>query len=141
MNVLGGGDGVALAEPERACGKLGSKALGLEAMLGYDVEPPVRIVYVRDIREWKTAWDRMCLEGFLGTRMQMYFIWEGCDSALAAPWVLDLARLTAYVHARGQKGALAPLAFFFKDPLETSEHRLDGHFAILCEWVTNLEDR
>ena len=141
MNVLGGGDGAALAEPERARSKLESKGLGLEAMLGYDVESPVRIDYVRDRGEWKTAWDRISFEGFLGTRMQMHFIWEGCDSALAAPLVLDLARLTAYAHTRGQKGALVPLAFFFKDPLGTTEHRLDRQFAMLCEWLTDLEDR
>lgn len=95
----------------------------------------MRIDYVHELGEWKTAWDYISFEGFLGTRMRMNFIWEGCDSALAAPLVLDLARLAAYAHARGQHGALVPLAFFFKDPIGTNEHRLDRQFAALCDWV------
>ena len=138
MNMLGGGDGAALTDPDRAKSKLESKGRGLEAILGYDVESPVRIDYVRDLGEWKTAWDRISFEGFLGAQMRMHFIWEGCDSALAAPLVLDLARLGSYAHVCGQKGALAPLAFFFKDPIGTEEHRLDRQFAILCDWVSDL---
>ncbi len=112
----------------------------MEDVLGYGVESPVRIDYVRDLGEWKTAWDRISFEGFLGTRMNMHFIWEGCDSALAAPLVLDLARLTSYAHAHGQKGALVPLAFFFKDPAGTREHNLDRQLAELGAWVMGLED-
>ena len=41
--------------------------------------------------EWKTAWDHIVFEGFLGIRMKLQFTWEGCDSALAAPLLLDLA--------------------------------------------------
>ena len=48
-----------------------------------------------DIGDFKTAWDLVTFAGFLGTRMRMEFTWHGCDSALAAPLVLDLARLTA----------------------------------------------
>jgi myo-inositol-1-phosphate synthase len=134
-NILGGGDGAALAEPDRLRSKLESKERCLEEILGYEVESPVRIDYVHELGEWKTAWDYISFEGFLGVRMRMNFIWEGCDSALAAPLVLDLARLVAYAHARGQHGALAPLAFFFKDPIGTNEHRLDRQFAALCDWV------
>ena len=141
MNMLGGGDGESLSEPHRRKSKEESKGQVVEDMLGYSVESPVRIDYVRDLGEWKTAWDRISFEGFLGTRMTMHFIWEGCDSALAAPLVLDLARLTGYAHARGEKGALAPLAFFFKDPIGTREHNLDRQLAGLCEWVEGLENR
>ncbi len=140
VNVLGGGDGEALSEPDRRRSKEESKGQVVEDVLGYGVESPVRIDYVRDLGEWKTAWDRISFEGFLGTRMNMHFIWEGCDSALAAPLVLDLARLTSYAHARGQKGALVPLAFFFKDPAGTREHNLDRQLAELCAWVMGLED-
>ena len=50
--------------------------------------------------------------------MRMEFTWHGCDSALAAPLVLDLARLTAAAHARrAGRARCAELAFFFKDPL------------------------
>ena len=53
-----------------------------------------------DIGDFKTAWDLITFSGFLGTPMRMEFTWHGCDSALAAPLVLDLARLTAAAHAR-----------------------------------------
>ena len=93
---------------------------------------------VPDLGEWKTAWDHISFEGFLGTRMRMQFTWEGCDSALAAPLVLDLARLMARAHAAGESGPLAPLAFFFKDPVATNEHGLEAQFALLAEWVTRI---
>ncbi len=51
-----------------------------------------------DIGDFKTAWDLITFTGFLGTPMRMEFTWHGCDSALAAPLVLDLARLTAAAH-------------------------------------------
>ncbi len=140
MNLLGGGDGEALADPDRVRSKLESKEAGLEKMLGYEVEAPVIIQNVRDMGEWKTAWDHVSFEGFMGARMRMQFVWEGCDSALAAPLVLDLARLTAHAHARGEKGSVAPLAFFFKDPIGTEEHGLDRQFTMLQNWITKPEE-
>lgn len=137
-NMLGGGDGASLSDPDRARSKQESKGLCLDSILGYEVDSPVHINYVPDFGEWKTAWDHISFEGFLGTRMKMQFLWEGCDSTLAAPLVLDLARLVSYAHAHGQKGALTPLAFFFKDPLGTDEHRLEYQFAMLCDWVAGL---
>ncbi|HXV35457.1 MAG TPA: inositol-3-phosphate synthase [Gaiellaceae bacterium] len=137
-NILGGGDGAALADPSRARAKLDSKRRSLEGILGDDVELPVSIQYVADMGEWKTAWDHISFEGFLGTRMRMQFIWEGCDSALAAPLVLDLARLAARAHEAGLSGPLAELAFFFKSPVGSAEHRLEQQFALLCGWATNL---
>src|SRR3954447_20221551 len=87
MNLLGGGDGAALADPARAQSKLDSKGKLLEEILGYPVEAPVHIEDVRDMGEWKTAWDHIVFEGFLGVRMKLQFTWEGCDSALAAPLI------------------------------------------------------
>lgn len=139
INLLGGGDGEALAEPERARSKLQTKSSVPEQVLGYAVESPVHIQYVRDMGQWKTAWDHISFEGFLGTRMRMQFVWEGCDSALAAPLVLDLARLVARAHLRGESGVLGGLGFFFKDPLGASEHGLDRQYEQLCRWAAGLE--
>ena len=100
-NLLGGGDGEALADPVRAQSKLNSKARSVEEILGYPVEQTVRIDNIKDLGEWKTAWDHISFEGFLGVRMKLQFTWEGCDSALAAPLVLDLARLGALALERG----------------------------------------
>jgi len=127
-NLLGGGDGAALANPDRLASKLESKQRLLASILGYEPDAPLHIDYVPDLGEWKTSWDHVSFEGFLGTRMRMQFTWEGCDSALAAPLVLDLARLVAAAALAGQQGGLDALAFFFKDPWGVDEHRLDPQF-------------
>jgi myo-inositol-1-phosphate synthase len=135
VNLLGGGDGNALADPARARSKVTSKGRCVEGILGYPVETPVRIERVSDLGEWKTAWDNVTFEGFLGVRMRMQFTWEGCDSALAAPLVLDLARLAGLALDRGEAGELASLAFFFKDPVGTDEHSLHEQHRLLCRWA------
>ncbi|MEU6482671.1 inositol-3-phosphate synthase [Streptomyces sp. NPDC046887] len=137
-NLLGGGDGAALADPERAASKSGSKARVLRAALGHPVDGGVHIHHVPQLGEWKTAWDHITFDGFLGTRMTMQFTWQGCDSALAAPLVLDLARFTALAHAEGVHGPVAELAFFFKDPLGTEEHALERQFGALVDWAQGL---
>jgi myo-inositol-1-phosphate synthase len=134
-NLLGGGDGEALADPSRARSKLVSKGQVVEEVLGYPVESPVQIEQVRDMGQWKTAWDHVTFEGFLGVRMRMQFTWEGCDSALAAPLVIDLARLACLALERGEVGPVPELAFFFKDPAGTSEHALPAQRRMLDRWV------
>jgi myo-inositol-1-phosphate synthase len=136
VNLLGGGDGNALADPARARSKLASKGPVVEEILGYPVDSPVRIERVGDLGEWKTAWDNITFEGFLGVRMRMQFTWEGCDSALAAPLVLDLARLGGLALERGEAGELGALAFFFKDPAGTDRHSLHDQHRMLCEWAS-----
>ncbi|MGX7827326.1 inositol-3-phosphate synthase [Actinokineospora sp. 24-640] len=131
-NLLGGGDGATLADPDRAASKADSKAQVLGAILGHPVEGGVHIHHVPDLGEWKTAWDHIGFAGFLGVRMTMQFTWQGCDSALAAPLVLDLARLIAGVR-RG--GAVPELGFFFKDPVASTEHVLERQFATLLDWA------
>src|SRR4051812_35825830 len=135
MNILGGGDGAALADPARAQSKLDSKGKLLEEILGYPVEAPVHIEDVRDMGEWKTAWDHIVFEGFLGVRMKLQFTWEGCDSALAAPLLLDLMRLMALALERRERGVITDLAFFFKDPAGTREHALHRQYEMLERWV------
>ena len=137
-NLLGGGDGANLASPEQARGKLESKARGLAALLGSSVTAPLHIDNVPDLGEQKTAWDHVSFEGFLGAKMSLQLTWTGLDSALAAPLVLDLARLTAAAHAAGQAGPLSSLAFFFKDPVGTEEHRFAEQTQMLTDWATSL---
>jgi myo-inositol-1-phosphate synthase len=138
MNILGGGDGRTLSEPAAAVSKTTTKALTVQSIVGYPVDGPVRIDYVPDLGDWKTAWDHISFEGFLGTRMTMQFTWQGCDSALAAPLVLDLARLVARAHETGESGPLAPLGFFFKEPIGASTHALDEQWATLTRWCARL---
>lgn len=137
-NLLGGGDGATLADPAARASKTASKSGGLAAGLGYEVDAPLHIDYVPDLGEWKTAWDHVSFAGFLGTTMTLQFTWQGCDSTLAAPLVLDLARLVARAHERGEVGPLRALAFFFKDPAGTNEHRLAAQFETLVTWAGQL---
>lgn len=136
-NLLGGGDGATLADPRNAESKNVSKERGLAELLG-DVEGDVHIDYVDAMGDWKTAWDHIVFEGFLGVRMTMQFTWQGCDSALAAPLVLDLARLSAYALERGQVGVM-PLGFFFKDPVGSTEHSLIRQYDELVRWTREGE--
>ncbi|MGH8867701.1 MAG: inositol-3-phosphate synthase [Actinomycetes bacterium] len=140
-NLLGGGDGATLADPAAAASKTTSKQRAIGEALGYPVDGEVHIDYVPDLGEWKTAWDHITFEGFLGVRMTMQFTWQGCDSALAAPLVLDLARLVARADEAGLAGPLAPLAFFFKDPVATTEHALAAQYDTLVRWASGLGTR
>ncbi len=138
-NLLGGGDGQTLADADHADSKLASKGRGLAAMLDdIDVSAPLHIDNVPDLGEQKIAWDHVSFEGFLGARMSLQLTWSGYDSSLAAPLVLDLARFTAAAHAAQRVGPLAALAFFFKDPLGTDEHRLADQFTTLRDWAGSL---
>lgn len=137
-NLLGGGDGRALADPVTAASKTASKGKGLTEMLGEPVDGPLHIDYVEDLGDWKTAWDMVSFEGFLGTKMSMQFTWQGCDSALAAPLVLDLARLVARAQQVGEAGPLGALGFFFKDPAGDGGHDLGGQWRALVEWCQRI---
>ncbi|BDD72802.1 inositol-3-phosphate synthase [Streptomyces anthocyanicus] len=137
-NLLGGGDGATLADPERVVSKNASKGLVLEAELGHAVEGGVHIHHVPDLGEWKTAWDHVTFEGFLGARMTLQFTWQGCDSSLAAPLVLDLARFMALAHHAGVAGPVPELGFFFKDPVGSAEHDLAAQYASLAGWARSV---
>ena len=100
-NLLGGGDGAALADPAAAAAKNAGKERVLADTLGAAPEGEVHIDDVPALGDWKTAWDHIAFDGFLGSRMVLQTIWQGCDSALAAPLVLDLARLVARAHEAG----------------------------------------
>lgn len=141
INLLGGGDGSTLSDPAARSSKTGTKRSGLEAILGHPVPGPMHIDYVEDLGDWKTAWDHVRFDGFLGTRMTMQFTWEGCDSTLAAPLVLDLARLTARAAAVGETGPLAALGFFFKSPMGSQEHRLATQWDDLLAWSRECAER
>jgi len=138
VNLLGGGDGANLAEPGANAAKSVSKQRVLREILGYAPDGGTRIDYVADIGDFKTAWDLITFDGFLGTAMCLQFTWQGCDSALAAPLVLDLARITLAAHQAGHAGPLAPLAFFFKDPLGDVDHALHAQWEALRVFLAGL---
>ena len=135
FNILGGGDGRVLADPRHKRSKVRSKAGVLGAALGYAPHTGVGIEYVPSLGNWKTAWDFIHFRGFLGTKMSVHFIWQGCDSILAAPLVLDLVRLTEFAQRKGEAGPMTHLACFFKDPLGVSVQSFTDQFRMLTDYV------
>nr|MDT0660573.1 inositol-3-phosphate synthase [Micromonospora sp. DSM 115978] len=140
-NLLGGGDGANLAQPAANAAKSASKQRVLGETLGYVPQGNTRIEFVDDLGDFKTAWDLITFSGFLGVGMRMEFTWHGCDSILAAPLVLDLARLTAAAHRAGRAGPLVELGFFFKDPLGSGPHGLADQWRQLVDFVNTLPGR
>lgn len=140
-NMLGNRDGLVLDDPQAKLSKTRSKDVALRSILkDADVHSRVTIDYVPSLDDWKVAWDYVHFEGFLGTRMSMQFTWQGNDSALAAPLVLDLTRLCAFAHARGEGGLQPHLAGFFKNPAGVEEHGFVKQFAMLESWVARCRE-
>ena len=137
-NLLGGGDGAALADPRAAAAKNAGKERVLADALGTAPEGEVHIDDVPALGDWKTAWDHVAFDGFLGTRMVLQTIWQGCDSALAAPLVLDLARLLARAQEAGLTGPQEELGFYFKDPYGTGPAALGEQYAALTAFAGRL---
>ena len=67
--------------------------------------------------------------------MTLQFTWQGCDSLLAAPLVLDLARLTELARERNFIGRMDFLACFFKSPIRVEEQSFVRQFEKLEEWL------
>src|SRR5207244_7652009 len=101
-NILGNRDGLVLNDPENKASKVRSKDALLTELLGYRPQSLVSIEYIESLDDWKTAWDHIHFEGFLGAKMSLQFTWQGCDSLPAAPPVVDLARLTLLAQRRGE---------------------------------------
>ncbi|MFI6876752.1 inositol-3-phosphate synthase [Streptomyces sp. NPDC050400] len=137
-NLLGGGDGAALADPAAAAAKNAGKERVLADTLGAAPQGEVHIDDVPALGDWKTAWDHIAFDGFLGARMVLQTTWQGCDSALAAPLVLDLARLLLRAHAVGLTGPRPELGFYFKDPDSGASSALGDQFATLVDFAALL---
>jgi myo-inositol-1-phosphate synthase len=136
-NIFGNMDGQVLDDPANKQAKVVSKDRLLGEILGYRPKTLISIEYVPDMGDWKTAWDHIHFAGFLGVPMTLQFIWEGCDSFLAAPLVLDLVRLTELACRRGHVGQMPFLSSFFKSPYGVNEHRFDRQFEMLEQWAAD----
>jgi myo-inositol-1-phosphate synthase len=135
VNLLGNNDGRALADPRNRAAKLGNKERVLTDILGYAPHAGVTINYVPSLGDWKTAWDLIHFTGFLDVPMTMQFTWQGCDSILAAPLVLDLVRLADLAQRRGESGPMTHLAGFFKNPLGVREMDFHRQFEALLGYA------
>lgn len=134
-NIFGNLDGVVLNDPANKATKVASKDKLLGEILGYTPQTLVSIEYIQSLGDWKTAWDHIHFRGFLETPMVMQFTWQGCDSILAAPLVLDLARFAELAARRGATGTLDFLASFFKSPQGSPTHHFFEQFARLQAWA------
>jgi myo-inositol-1-phosphate synthase len=139
-NIFGNMDGKVLDDPLNKSAKVKSKDHLLASILGYPPQTHVSIEYIESLGDWKTAWDHIHFRGFLGTPMTMQFTWQGCDSILAAPLVLDLVRLVDRASRNGEYGALEWLACFFKSPINIAEQDFFQQLTMLREWVDRSLD-
>jgi myo-inositol-1-phosphate synthase len=132
-NILGNRDGAVLADPASRESKLSTKGSVLTGILpeGQPGSEHVTIEYVPSLGDRKTAWDHVHFEGFLGVPMQLELTWRGCDSALAAPLVLDCVRLIERAARAGHAGPVPGLACFFKQPDGTDEQAFDAQWRTL----------
>ena len=121
-NIFGNRDGLVLDDPTNKTSKVETKDRVITEILGYKPASLVTIEYLPDMGDWKTAWDHIHFQGFLGTKMTLQFTWQGCDSLLAAPLAIDLARLADLEKQRGGKGLMRHLACFFKSPEGVEEN-------------------
>ncbi len=137
-NILGDLDGKVLAHEQNKRSKIVSKDKVVGKILGYYPYTITEINYFPSLQDNKTAFDFIHFEGFLGTKMKFYFIWDAIDAIVAAPLVLDIARFLLFTKKKGLKGVVRELAFFFKSPMETDEYNTHRQFEILKRWFKEL---
>lgn len=133
QNILGNQDGKVLDHPQTRRAKIKSKDKTIGRIIDGSPTTHVSIDYVPSLDDWKVAWDFIHFRGFLDTKMSMQFTWQGSDSVLAAPLVIDLARFTAREHRAGRSGPMRHLACFFKDPIDVRDHDYPTQWAMLLD--------
>jgi myo-inositol-1-phosphate synthase len=137
-NIFGNRDGLVLDDPENKASKIRTKDQVITQILGYKPQTHVSIEYIESLDDWKTAWDHIHFRGFLGVKMTLQFTWQGCDSLLAAPLVLDLARLALLSQRHGEVGILRHLACFFKSPMAVEEHDFFKQWNLLEQYLEKM---
>ncbi len=137
-NIFGNRDGIVLDDPVNKASKIKTKDQVISSVVGYKPSTLVTIEYIESLDDWKTAWNHIHYQGFLNTKMILQFIWQGCDSILAAPLLLDIIRLTQFAKDRGEVGVLAHLAAFFKGPMGTDQHDFFKQMEMLADYVKGV---
>jgi myo-inositol-1-phosphate synthase len=137
-NIFGNRDGLVLDDPVNKESKILTKDQVVSSIVGYKPQTHVSIEYIESMDDWKTAWDHIHFRGFLNTKMMMQFTWQGCDSILAGPLVIDIARLALLAQRRGEVGCLKHLACFFKSPMGVEEHDFFKQFAMLAGYAERV---
>ncbi len=139
-NILGNRDGLALDNKDSLQSKLNTKGSVLDSILGYKVEDHlVNIQYYKPRGDNKEAWDNIDIVGFLGQKMQIKLNFLCRDSILAAPLVIEIARVLDLAHKRGRGGVQEQLGIFFKAPMTPAGRREEHSFPVqqqvLMDWL------
>ena len=139
-NILGNRDGLALDNADSLQSKLNTKGSVLDDILGYHVEDHlVNIQYYKPRGDNKEAWDNIDLVGFMGQKMQMKVNFLCRDSILAAPLVIEIARVLDLAKQRKRGGVQEQLGVFFKAPMtpagKREEHAFGAQQRNLIEWL------
>ena len=139
-NILGNRDGLALDNADSLRSKLNTKGSVLDSILGYPVEDHlVNIQYYKPRGDNKEAWDNIDLVGFMGQKMQMKVNFLCRDSILAAPLVIEIARVLDLAKQRGRGGIQEQLGIFFKAPMTAPGRREEHSFPVqernLLDWL------
>jgi myo-inositol-1-phosphate synthase len=137
-NILGNRDGAVLDDPESFRAKEATKLGVLEQILLPELNPrlygdlihKVRIDFYPPRGDAKEAWDSIDLFGWLGYPMQIKVDFQGRDSILAAPLVLDLALLLDLAARAGWSGPQDWLSFFFKSPSAAAERVVEHNLFV-----------
>ncbi len=118
-NILGNDDGLNLNNPGNANNKIKQKAFVLDKSLGYPVKDHlVRIDYYAPRKDNKESFDVIDFTGFLDEEMSMRVNLQCKDSILAAPIIIDVAKISAFLqYHKNRSGIIPELALFFKYPL------------------------
>lgn len=118
-NILGNDDGKNLNDKKVATNKLRQKGVVLDRALGYHVQDHiVHIDYYSPRGDNKEANDIIDFNGFLDEEMSMRVNVLCKDSVLAAPMIIDMAVISAYLkYTLGKKGLLTETSFFYKLPV------------------------
>ena len=139
-NILGNGDGKALDDPKSLASKIATKKTVLDELLGYPVHDHiVHIHYYRPRGDNKEAWDNIDIAGFMGQQMQIKVNFLCKDSVLAAPLVIEIARVLDLARKRGEGGVQKQLSVFFKAPQtingELPVHSFAEQQSMLERWL------
>lgn len=138
-NIFGNRDGLVLDDQANKAAKVVTKDRVVNSILGYKPSTLVSIEYIPDMGDWKTAWDHIHFRGFLGCGMTLQFTWQGCDSLLAAPLGIDLARLADLEKQRGERGLMRHLSSFFKSPEDEPENDFFKQFETLETYLRSAD--
>jgi myo-inositol-1-phosphate synthase len=137
-NILGNNDGRVLEDPSHKEAKIKTKSKVLDKIFGYsDFYHRVDINYYPPRGDAKEAWDAVDFKGWLGKEMCMKINWIGEDSTLAAPLIVDIARLLWYTQKKGDYGVAKHLSSFFKDPSENDDYSFGNQIQMLLNYMSN----